>query len=434
MARFKGVRGTKDLTPEEIGRWHYLEKKVRTVMARYRYEEIRTPIFESTDLFTRSIGEETDIVQKEMYTFPDRKGRSLTLRPEGTAPVARSWLEHNMGRAKAVAKLFYMGPMFRYERPQKGRFRQFHQFGSETIGPPDAWFDAETISLFYDILDEVGLGPLTVRLGSVGDQECRPKYTGELQEYLRGRKDELCGNCNERLERNPLRVLDCKNRGCGEVIAGAPAFLDKLCGSCEEHLGEVREALLKGGVPFELDPSLVRGLDYYTRTVFEIHHDQLGAQSALGGGGRYDGLMKDLGGPATPGVGFSAGMERIISVAETLEIKWQKTQEMTIYVAPLVAEAGSGIFSLVRRLRKRWNAEGVDKPRNMKNVFKHADRMGADILLLVGEDELARNEITARVMSSGEQHSLPADNWEEQMQSLVNQISESGGAPEEREK
>lgn len=433
MARFKGVRGTNDLKPGDIERWHYLESVVRGVMDRYRYEEIRTPIFESSDLFTRSIGSDTDIVQKEMYTFPDRKGRSLTLRPEGTAPVARSWLEHHMGRAKAVAKLFYMGPMFRYERPQKGRYRQFHQFGSEAIGSPDAWFDAETIALFYDILDEIGLGPLTVRLGSVGDPECRPQYTMELQQYLRGCRGDLCGNCNERLERNPLRVLDCKNRACAEVIAGAPAFLERLCGPCEEHLGEVRNALEETGVPYELDSSLVRGLDYYTRTVFEIHHDELGAQSALGGGGRYDALMEDLGGPATPAVGFSAGMERIISVAETLGIVWRDSKKLMIYAAPLVAEAGAGMFPLIRKLRKQWNAEGVDKPRNMNNVFKHADRLGADILLLVGEDELAGNTVTARLMSSGEQRTLRLDTLEEEMQSLVTEIFESGDSSEEGE-
>ncbi len=419
MERFREVRGTKDLRPGEIERWHYLEKIVRTVMDRYGYLEIRTPMFESTELFSRSIGSDTDIVQKEMYTFPDRKGRSLTLRPEGTASVARSYLQHNMGRGKAVTKLYYMGPMFRYERPQKGRFRQFHQFGTEAIGSPAAWYDTETISVFYEILDAAGLGPLTVRLGSVGDPGCRPAYTSLLKEYLRARSDELCGNCKERMEKNPLRVLDCKNRSCGGAIESAPSLLDHLCEPCTAHLGEVRSTLEKGGIPFELDRSLVRGLDYYSRTVFEIHHDELGAQSALGGGGRYDGLLEDLGGPPTPGVGFSAGMERIITVAESLEIEWDGGDEPMIYVAPVEETAAGDVFPLVRRLRRRWKTEGVREVRNLKTVLKRASRAGAGIVLLLG----AGGALTVKRMDTGDETGVSVDHLEEEVEDLRKAIA-----------
>jgi len=310
--KFQVPRGTRDILPGEVERWHWLEERTRAAMALYGYREVRTPIFEATELFVRSVGESTDIVRKELYTFQDRKGRSLTLRPEGTAPLVRAYLENPPLRAESPARLYYMGPMFRYERPQAGRYRQFWQIGAELLGSAQPEADAEMIDLFRAILSDVGLKSVTVLLNSLGDSVCRPRYREAIREYFKKHVDRLCGDCKERLETNPLRILDCKVPSCAPVIAGAPSVLDSLCAECAEHFEAVKRALAGLGIPYEVDPRLVRGLDYYTRTVFEIHAAGLGAQNAVGGGGRYDQLVKDFGGPDTPAIGFSIGMERLL--------------------------------------------------------------------------------------------------------------------------
>jgi len=428
VTRIQAIRGTKDLLGDELGRWRFLEEKVRAVAERSGYEEIRTPIFESTDLFSRSIGTDTDIVQKEMYTFLDRKGRSLTLRPEGTASVVRAFLENHLARERPIAKVYYIGPMFRYERPQKGRFRQFHQFGIEVLGPEEAFYDAETITVFHAILGSVGLGDLTVRLGSVGDEACRPAYVESLSAYLSGRREDLSEISRERLERNPLRVLDSKEEEDRAVVREAPSILEGLCDSCAKHLDEVRRALDRAGIPHALDAGLVRGLDYYTRTVFEIHHDRLGAQSALGGGGRYDRLAEDLGGPRTPGVGFSAGMERIVSVAEELAIRWETPRELRILVAPLSERASEEVLPVLLRLRARWRADGSARPRNLKTVLKQANREGADLLLLLGGDESAPGSALVKRLDSGEQENVLLDRLEARIEEIASRIA-APGAP-----
>src|SRR5882762_9433160 len=316
--KFQVPRGTRDILPGEVERWHWLEARAREAMSLHGYREVRTPLFEATDLFVRSVGESTDIVRKELYTFQDRKGRSLTLRPEGTAPLVRAYLENPDLRTESPTRLYYMGPMFRYERPQAGRYRQFWQIGAELLGSAKPEADAEMIDLFRAVMFDVGLKDVTVLVNSLGDAVCRPRYREAIREYFKKHEENLCGDCKERLSTNPLRILDCKVPSCAPVIAGAPSVLDSLCPECAEHFEAVKRALTGLGIRYEIAPRLVRGLDYYTRTVFEIHAAGLGAQSAVGGGGRYDQLVKDFGGPDTPAIGFSIGMERLLlSIGES---------------------------------------------------------------------------------------------------------------------
>jgi histidyl-tRNA synthetase len=319
-SKFQVPRGTRDILPGESERWDRLESGTRDIMSRYGYREVRTPVFEATDLFVRSVGEATDIVRKELYTFEDRKGRSLTLRPEGTAPLVRAYLEHSLGQADPLTRLYYIGPMFRYERPQAGRYRQFWQIGAELLGPAAPAADVEMIDLFFWILRAAGLEEITVHLNSLGDATCRPIYRERLLEYFTAHSGELCTECRERLKTNPLRILDCKVPSCQPVIQGAPSVLDTLCDACREHFDAVRAGLTAIGIAHETAPRLVRGLDYYTRTVFEAYASQLGAQNAVGGGGRYDDLVRDFGGPATPAIGFSVGMERLLIATGPLDI------------------------------------------------------------------------------------------------------------------
>jgi histidyl-tRNA synthetase len=338
----------------------------------------------------------------------------------------RAYLEGNLAREKPIAKLYYIGPMFRYERPQKGRYRQFHQFGTEVLGSDEAFYDAETIGVFHAVLRSLGLRDLAVRLGSVGDEACRPRYVEKLTAYLRERSDELSEISRERLERNPLRVLDSKEEEDRRVLEGAPSILEDLCESCASHLGEVRRALEGAGIPYALDDGLVRGLDYYTRTVFEIHHEMLGAQSALGGGGRYDRLAEDLGGPRTPGVGFSAGMERIAAVAEALALPWEAPRETALYLAPLCERAEALVFPLLLRLRERWRTEAASRARNLKTVLKHANRAGADILLLLGEEEVDAGIVSLKRLDTGEQTRVPLAVLEEALEVAVRRMSAGG--------
>jgi histidyl-tRNA synthetase len=310
--KFQAPRGTRDILPGESERWEAMEFRARDVLSRYGYREVRTPMFESTDLFVKSTGESTDIVRKELYTFQDRKGRSLTLRPEGTPPLVRAYVEHSLGHADPVARLYYIGPMFRYERPQAGRYRQFWQIGAELFGSAAPAADAEMIDLFVTVLAGLGLKGVSVHINSLGDATCRPAYRERIRAYFAARADALCGDCRERLETNPLRILDCKIPSCQPIIAGAPSVLEALCDPCRGHFAAVQDALRALGIRFEVVPRLVRGLDYYTRTVFEAYAEGIGAQNAVGGGGRYDQLVKDFGGPQTPAIGFSIGMDRLL--------------------------------------------------------------------------------------------------------------------------
>ena len=346
--KFQAPKGTHDILPGESEQWEWLEAIARDVLSRYGYREVRTPMFEATDLFVRSVGESTDIVRKELYTFEDKGGRSLTLRPEGTAPLVRAFLEHSLAHGQPIARLCYLGPMFRYERPQAGRFRQFWQIGAELIGPGAASADAEMIDLFVSIIQGVGFRNVTVLLNSLGDATCRPVYVERIREYFGKHVDSLCGDCKERLKTNPLRILDCKVPACQPVLAGAPSMLDSLCDPCREHFSNVQAALRALAIPFEVAPRLVRGLDYYTRTVFEVHAASLGAQNAVGGGGRYDRLVKDFGGPETPAIGFSIGMERLLlSAGEAAGGAWAPDVCVVVREESAVFEA----LALARALR-----------------------------------------------------------------------------------
>jgi len=405
--KFQVPRGTFDVMPEKSAAWQALEAKARALSTGYGYAEIRTPIFEATELFLRGVGETTDIVSKEMYTFADRKGRSLTLRPEGTAGVMRALIEHGVAQAGRVHRLWYLGPMFRYDRPQAGRYRQFHQWGAECVGSDQPAADVEIILLLVDLLAGLGLGDLVVQLNSVGHPGCRPAYQEKLRDYLRPHLDTMCADCRARFEKNPLRVLDCKVPPDVAIAAGIPSILDSLCDACRTHFDLVQKGLAEQGVRFALDPKLVRGLDYYTRTAFEVHDPARGAQSALGGGGRYDGLIAELGGPGVPGVGFSAGLERILLALEERGLA-PGAEGPKLYLA---RAGGEGVEraaqALLRELRARYSAVADLEPgRSLGAQFKQADRIGAVAAVILGEDELAQGQATVKDLRAGTQEKV----------------------------
>lgn len=386
---FQAPKGTHDILPGESERWNWLEARLRDILERYGYREVRTPMFESTDLFVRSVGEATDIVRKELYTFEDKGGRSLTLRPEGTAPLVRAYLEHSLGHGQPMARLYYIGPMFRYERPQAGRFRQFAQVGAELLGPGVPAADAEMIDLFVAIMLGVGLDQPTVLLNSLGDAVCRPAYRERIREYFAAQSEKLCGDCRQRLETNPLRILDCKVPSCGPVIAGAPSVLESLCDPCREHFEGVQAALRALEIPFEIAPRLVRGLDYYTRTVFEVHSGVLGAQSAVGGGGRYDNLVKEFGGPSVPAIGFSIGLERLLIAAgaaagagDELDAAVISREPAAVLEALALARELRGLSSAGPGLRVIADLAG----RSAGAQMKWAAKMGARYAIFVPSD------------------------------------------------
>lgn len=381
----KAPRGTEDVLPGRSEAWNRLEAITRQVMASYGYREIRTPIFEHTELFSRGVGEATDVVEKEMYTFTDRSGRSITLRPEGTAPVARSYIEHGMRLWPQPVKVFYIGPMFRYERPQAGRLRQHYQIGAEALGSEDPALDAEAIMLPIEIFRRLGLSRFEVHLNSIGCPRCRPAYRERLVDFLRPRAHLLCESCRRRLERSPLRVLDCKVPACREVTNDAPASYDYLCGDCRAHLDTLRGHLGALGVLYVLDPRLVRGFDYYTRTVFEVLSESLGAQNAVAGGGRYDGLVETLGGPPTPGVGFASGMERALLAAGESGALGADEGWLDVFVAQSDPDRRGEALRLVYQLRGRGLRVDTDyHNRSLKAQLKSADRAGARVAVIVG--------------------------------------------------
>jgi len=402
--KFQGPRGTQDILPEAAAGWQALEDRARQVSARHGYREIRTPIFEATELFLRGVGETTDIVTKEMYTFADKKGRSLTLRPEGTAGVMRSLVEHGLAQAGRIHRLWYLGPMFRYDRPQAGRYRQFHQWGAECVGTENPNADVEIILLLVDYLASFGLEKTKVLLNSVGHPGCRPAYAEKLRAYLAPHRESLCGDCQMRFEKNPLRVLDCKVPHDKEVAQGIPSILDSLCDECRTHFDAVQKGLDALGVVYELDPRLVRGLDYYTRTAFEVHDLARGAQSALGGGGRYDGLVEAIGGPAVPGVGFSAGLERILNALEE-QGKVPVAQADGVFVARMGGEAvEQAALALVRKLRQSLPVTfDFESTKSLGAQLKQADKLGARWAVILGEDELSASEATVKDLKAGAQ-------------------------------
>ncbi|MGQ0549855.1 MAG: histidine--tRNA ligase [Armatimonadota bacterium] len=402
-------RGMRDILPGEVERWQAVEAAVHELSAIYGFREIRTPIVEHAEVFLRTVGEATDMAEKEMYTFADRGGRTLALRPEGTAAVVRAYLQHGGASWPQPVKLYYIGPMFRYDRPQEGRYRQHVQFGAEIIGASGPAADAEVLSLPIRLMQRLGLTDIEVHLNSVGDPVCRPKYIEALRAYFTGHLDALCADCQRRLDKNPLRVLDCKREGCHAVARGAPTIFDYLDPACRAHYEGVRAQFDVLGIRYVLDPFIVRGLDYYTRTAVEVFSGRLGAQNAMFGGGRYDGLAEQLGGRPTPGVGFGFGLDRLLLVLEKEGLAVPEIRRgLDAYVITVGDAAGREGVRLVDELRGAGISADHDLlARGVNAQMRHADRLGARMALILGDEELAAGEVTVRTLATGEERRVP---------------------------
>jgi histidyl-tRNA synthetase len=398
---YESVRGMRDILPDEVDYWTRLEGLISDIARRYNYREIRPPLVEHTELFSRGIGAATDVVNKEMYTFPDKKGRLLTLRPEATASVVRSYVEHGMATQDPFQKLYYIGPMFRYEKPQKGRSRQFHQYGVEAIGSLDPALDVEVISFAWSLMHNLGLGGLSLRLNSIGCGEDHVRYRDALREYFAPHITSMCEDCQRRYQDNPLRILDCKNSTCEPHIADAPGSAEYLCDECAEHFEQVKKLLDQLGLEYKVDPHLVRGLDYYTRTVFELVSKDLGAQDALLGGGRYDDLVKMIGGPDTPAVGFAGGMERLILVLSKGQ-EQALDRRIDLFLATLGDAGRTLAFSLSKDLRSEGLSVDLDyRGRSLRKQMVQANTLSARYLLVLGDDEAETNKGKLKHMDTG---------------------------------
>jgi histidyl-tRNA synthetase len=392
------IKGCNDILPEESGRWQFIEQAARRIFERNGFAEIRVPIMEKTELFCRSIGDTSDIVEKEMYSFIDKGENSVTLRPEGTAGVMRAYIEHKLHAQDPVAKLYYLGPMFRYERPQKGRYRQFHQIGAEVTGVHDPLVDAQVLNMLCAFFREIGLDEPTLQINSLGCPECRPAYRATLMEFLRERLDRLCDDCKRRYTSNPLRTLDCKVAGCGEATQGAPAMLDHLCSACDEHFTSVKRYLDLTGTEYAINPRMVRGLDYYTRTTFELVTGLLGSQSAVAAGGRYDGLISQLGGPSIPGIGFAMGVERVALLLG--ERDFSRTPDL--FIATMVAVQRDKAFRLLTDLQKAGAWVEMDyEGKSLKSQMRRAGKLGARFSVVLGENELQTGRAVFKRMLDG---------------------------------
>ena len=402
-------RGTKDILPEQINSWLYIENKIREICKNYGYAEIRTPTFEHTELFHRSIGEGTDVVDKEMYTFEDRGGRSITLRPENTASVVRAYLQNKLYADGGLVKLFYIGSMFRYDRPQAGRLREFHQFGVEALGEENPAVDAEIILLAWDFLKSLGLDDLNLKINTVGCPKCRPVYRQKLQHYFTDNIDELCDG-KRRIDKNPMRILDCKIDGAKEFMEDAPKIETCLCDECREHFAKVQEFLKAANIDFQIDGRLVRGLDYYTKTAFEIQYLPLGAQSAVAGGGRYDGLIEEIGGNPTPGIGFAAGIERILIALEKQNLLQTAANNLDAFIVTADSKSEVYGFNLLTKLRRENISATMDfGKRTMKAQMKQAAKSGAKFALIIGENEVKNSTVTVKNLETAAQENISVD-------------------------
>ena len=406
--QYRASRGTTDLMPEDQRYWRYIEARAVDLCRRYGYSRLDTPVFEDSRLFVRSVGEGTDIVEKEMYTFEDRGGDSVTLRPEGTAPVCRAYLEHGMSNQPQPVRLYYFCPVFRYERPQAGRYREHHQFGIEVLGDGDPSVDAEVIELAWQLMSSLGLGEVSLLANSIGDSACRPGYIEDLTGYYSSHLPQICDDCRDRLARNPLRLLDCKQPRCQALQEDAPHSVDHLCAECQDHWDRLQRYLALMGLPYRVDHRLVRGLDYYTRTVFEIQPVDGGAQSTILGGGRYDRLIEQIGGRPTPGIGFATGMERMV-----LNLKGQEV-EVPEELAPryLVASAGEGTRDAAVDIASKMRRAGVGAilssgSRSLRGQLRQANALGVHYVVIVGDDEVERGEVSVRDMAQGGQVTKP---------------------------
>ncbi len=405
---FQKPPGTQDFLPGAVEKWQFVESKARDICRRFNFREIRTPMFESTDLYKRGVGEATDIVEKEMYTFTDRGNRSLTLRPEGTAGAVRAFVENKLYGEPDLTKLYYIGPMFRYERQQAGRYRQFHQFGVEAFGAVDAALDAEVIALGYTFYTEVGLKGVRVEINSVGTPEVRAVYRDRLLAFLEPKRELLCKDCQSRMDRNPLRVLDCKVDQ--HHFKGAPSILESLDEVCRTHFEALQFHLTSMNIPYSINPRLVRGLDYYTHTAFEYKSEGIGAIDTIGGGGRFNGLVADIGGPDQPGVGLGLGLERTVMLLENQGVQLDELHRVDVYLVALGEAAEKELTSVLYKLRLNGiSAERDYQGRKMKAQMKSADRLQVRYTAILGDDELARGEIAVKNMSTGEQRFVPLD-------------------------
>lgn len=406
----KKIKGTEDVLPKDSYRWQFVEDVMRKESAAYGFKEIRTPVFEHTELFARGVGQTTDVVQKEMYTFDTKGGESVTLRPEGTAGAARAVLEHGLVNDSLPIKASYFVSCYRYEKPQAGRLREFHQFGLECYGTQSPVADAELICAAQSIFDRLGIKQLRLEINSIGCPTCRAEYHKALKEYFYGYKDELCETCNSRLEKNPMRILDCKSPICSKIAQGAPKITDYLCDECKEHFASVQKYLDAAGVEYTINPTIVRGLDYYTKTVFEFVTDFIGAQGTVCGGGRYDGLIEELGGKHLPSLGFAMGIERLLMLMDKQGIEIPKPSTCDLYVAVMGESASLKSFEIIKAVRSCGLIAETDiVGRGLRAQMKYADKIGAKFSMVLGDNEIEQGKAVIKNMSSGEQTEIVLD-------------------------
>ena len=405
---------------DQVYKWHYVEKKWKEICARYGFKEIRTPIFEHTELFQRGVGDTTDIVQKEMYTFEDHGGRSITLKPEGTSPAVRAFIEHKQYAEVQPIKLYYDIPCFRYEKPQSGRLRQFHQFGVETFGTTNMVADAEIIAIGYDFLTSMGVTDLTLEINSVGCPECRAKHRKALKDFLAPKYDQLCDTCKSRYEKNPMRILDCKSPIDQELVQGAPMMVDFLCDDCKNAFEDLQKNLDALEIPYVINPKIVRGLDYYTKTAFEFVTNSIGSQGTVCGGGRYDNLVEEVGGPPIPGVGFGLGKERLLMLMEANGVEIPKPSDCDVFIATMGEAAKLYGQKLLFNLRRNGiKCQIDDLQRNFKGQFKYADRLGAKYAVVIGDNELETGVATLKDMEKGEQSEVKFDDLIDELKKRI---------------
>lgn len=403
-------RGTHDILPSESCRWHMIEDKIKEIVLEFGYKEIRTPMFESTELFERGVGDTTDVVQKEMYTFLDKGGRSVTLRPEGTSPIVRSFVENSLYAQPQPTKMYYLYPCFRYEKPQAGRLREFHQFGVEVMGADTAAVDAEVISLAMQVFKRLNITGIELNINSIGCPKCRTAYNEKLKEFFKPHLNELCETCRQRYEKNPLRILDCKVKSCKAIYNNAPVLLDNICEDCAAHFELLKEYLEVMEIPYNIDATIVRGLDYYTKTVFEIVSKNNGSEGTVCGGGRYNGLVAEVGGPDMTGVGFAMGLERLLLVLESLDLIPENREQPDIFIANIGKEADMFVQKLVYDLRNSGiSAERDYLARSVKAQMKYANKTGARLSAVVGDDDIANGAVSVKNMQTGEAEEVRFD-------------------------
>ncbi|HVI39163.1 MAG TPA: histidine--tRNA ligase [Anaerovoracaceae bacterium] len=401
-------KGTKDILPDQVYKWNYVENAFREACRRYAFKEIRTPVFEHTDLFARGVGDTTDIVEKQMYTFEDYGKRSITLKPEGTSPVVRAFVEHKLYADVQPSKFYYIIPCFRYEKPQSGRLREFHQMGIEIFGTGNMMADAEVIGFASDFLNSLGINDLELHINSIGCPECRETYRAALRAFLKDKYDDLCDTCKSRYERNPMRILDCKSSVCQELVKGAPFMLDYLCDDCSAAFEDLKKDLDAMEITYIVDPGIVRGLDYYTKTAFEFVSNRIGAQGTVCGGGRYDHLIELIGGPPVPGVGFGLGIERLLMILEASGIVIQEPGNIDVFIAVMGERAKMFGLKLMRELRMQGiKAEMDSLGRNIKGQFKYSDRLESKYTIIIGDNELDQNIVSIKNMETSEQKQVP---------------------------